>query len=117
VNRIPDRSTIAGSRYLDLRRVARATGRPTDELLQLYALESFLGPIAAGMSTAAIVPPDATTNAVTATTMTTATTKNEFTTRVHGKTDRPRPARRQFRGWVRQAVLAPPGPNGATPET
>jgi Nucleotidyl transferase AbiEii toxin, Type IV TA system len=42
VNRIPDRSTIAGSRYLDLRRVARATGRPTDELLQLYALEGFL---------------------------------------------------------------------------
>ena len=42
MNRIPDRSTIAGTRYLDLRRAARATGRPTDELLQLYALEGFL---------------------------------------------------------------------------
>jgi len=37
-----DRSSVAGSRYLDLQRKARATGRPTDELIQLYALECFL---------------------------------------------------------------------------
>lgn len=37
-----DRTTIAGARYLDLQKEARRTGRPTDELLQLYALECFL---------------------------------------------------------------------------
>jgi hypothetical protein len=37
-----DRSSIAGSRYLDLQRKARTTGKPTDELIQLYALECFL---------------------------------------------------------------------------
>jgi len=37
-----DRSSVAGSRYLDLQRKARQTGRPTDELIQLYALECFL---------------------------------------------------------------------------
>src|SRR5579871_4029655 len=37
-----DRSSVAGSRYLDLQRKARKTGRPTDELIQLYALECFL---------------------------------------------------------------------------
>ena len=37
-----DRSSVAGSRYLDLQRKARTTGRPTDELIQLYALECFL---------------------------------------------------------------------------
>jgi hypothetical protein len=34
--------TQAGRRYLDLQRVAKRTGRPTDELIQLYALECFL---------------------------------------------------------------------------
>jgi predicted nucleotidyltransferase component of viral defense system len=34
--------TTAGTRYLDLQREARRTGRPTDELIQLYALECFL---------------------------------------------------------------------------
>jgi hypothetical protein len=34
--------TTAGKRYLDLQREARRTGRPTDELIQLYALECFL---------------------------------------------------------------------------
>ncbi len=38
----PDRSTTAGAAYLDLRKLAKDTGRPTDELLQLYALEGFL---------------------------------------------------------------------------
>lgn len=33
---------MAGQVYLDLRRLARTTGRATDELLQLYALEGFL---------------------------------------------------------------------------
>lgn len=36
------KETIAGKRYLDLQREARRTGRPTDELIQLYALECFL---------------------------------------------------------------------------
>ena len=34
--------TLAGRRYLDLQRQAKRTGRPTDELIQLYALECFL---------------------------------------------------------------------------
>jgi hypothetical protein len=34
--------TLAGRRYLDLQREAKCTGRPTDELIQLYALECFL---------------------------------------------------------------------------
>lgn len=37
-----DRTSVAGARYLDLQRQARQTGRPTDELIQLYALECFL---------------------------------------------------------------------------
>ncbi len=36
------KETTAGRRYLDLQRKARRTGRPTDELIQLYALEGFL---------------------------------------------------------------------------
>jgi hypothetical protein len=36
------KETIAGQRYLDLQREARRTRRPTDELIQLYALECFL---------------------------------------------------------------------------
>jgi predicted nucleotidyltransferase component of viral defense system len=36
------KETAAGRRYLDLQREARRTGRPTDELIQLYALECFL---------------------------------------------------------------------------
>jgi len=38
----PTRNTEAGRRYLDLQREAKRTGRPTDELIQLYALECFL---------------------------------------------------------------------------
>ncbi len=38
----PDRSTPGGAAYLDLRRLATNTQRPTDELHQLYALEGFL---------------------------------------------------------------------------
>jgi predicted nucleotidyltransferase component of viral defense system len=36
------RNTLAGSRYLELQRQAKRTSRPTDELIQLYALECFL---------------------------------------------------------------------------
>ena len=36
------KETMAGKRYLDLQREARRAGRPTDELIQLYALECFL---------------------------------------------------------------------------
>jgi hypothetical protein len=36
------KKTVAGSRYLALQREARRTGRPTDELIQLYGLEGFL---------------------------------------------------------------------------
>ena len=38
----PNRHTTAGRMFLDLRRLAQTTGRTTDELLQLYALEGFL---------------------------------------------------------------------------
>ncbi len=36
------KETEAGRRYLELQRKARHSGRPTDELIQLYALEGFL---------------------------------------------------------------------------
>ena len=36
------KETPAGRRYLELQREARGAGRPTDELIQLYALECFL---------------------------------------------------------------------------
>jgi hypothetical protein len=36
------KETLAGRRYLDLQREAKRTGRPTDELIQLYALECFV---------------------------------------------------------------------------
>ena len=36
------KETEAGRRYLDLQRKAKQTGRPTDELIQLYALEGLL---------------------------------------------------------------------------
>lgn len=35
-------ATTAGQRYLDLQRAAQKSKRPTDELIQLYALECFL---------------------------------------------------------------------------
>jgi hypothetical protein len=38
----PNRPTVSGQVYLDLRRLAKNTGRPTEELLVLYALEGFL---------------------------------------------------------------------------
>jgi len=41
VNR-PTKETRAGQRYLDLQREAKRLGRPTDELITLYALECFL---------------------------------------------------------------------------
>ena len=42
MTRRPAKDTTAGQRYLDLQREARRTSRPTDELIQLYALEGFL---------------------------------------------------------------------------
>ena len=43
---VPSRDTPGGRAYLDLQKKARAEGRPTDELLALYALEGFLGRLA-----------------------------------------------------------------------
>ena len=40
------KDTLAGKRYLDLQRLAKRSGRPTDELIQLYALECFLDRLA-----------------------------------------------------------------------
>lgn len=42
MNTRPTRETVEGRAYLDLQNLARKTGRPTDELHQLYALEGFL---------------------------------------------------------------------------
>lgn len=42
----PTRRTVAGATYLDLRRLAAETRRPTDELLQYFALEGFLDRLA-----------------------------------------------------------------------
>jgi hypothetical protein len=38
----PTRATVGGRAYLDLRKAASAAGRPTDEFVQLYALDGFL---------------------------------------------------------------------------
>lgn len=43
---VPSRDTPGGRAYLDLQKKARAEGRPTDELLALYALEGFLARLA-----------------------------------------------------------------------
>jgi hypothetical protein len=43
----PTRASVAGRAYLDLQNLARQSGRPTDELHQLYALEGFLARLAA----------------------------------------------------------------------
>jgi predicted nucleotidyltransferase component of viral defense system len=45
--RNPTRATVEGRAYLDLQNLAKRTGRPTDELFQLYALEGFLARLAA----------------------------------------------------------------------
>ncbi|WP_066902533.1 nucleotidyl transferase AbiEii/AbiGii toxin family protein [Millisia brevis] len=45
MNRVT-RGTPSGAAYLDLQNQARRTGRPTRELLQLYALEGFLARLA-----------------------------------------------------------------------
>lgn len=42
----PTRATVDGRAYLDLQNLARRTGRPTDELHQLYSLEGFLARLA-----------------------------------------------------------------------
>jgi Nucleotidyl transferase AbiEii toxin, Type IV TA system len=43
---IPGKDTLPGRRHLDLQRRARRSARPTDELIQLYALECFLDRLA-----------------------------------------------------------------------
>ena len=43
---VPSRATRAGRAYLDLRKLARETQRPVDELLHLYVLEAFLDRLA-----------------------------------------------------------------------
>jgi hypothetical protein len=55
VNPGPNRSTRAGRTYLDLQNQAPRTGRPTDELLQLYALEGFLDRLAVSPHTTQLV--------------------------------------------------------------
>jgi hypothetical protein len=42
----PSRATRAGRAYLDLRKLARESQRPVDELLQLFVLEAFLDRLA-----------------------------------------------------------------------
>jgi hypothetical protein len=42
VTRAPTNATVAGRAYLAIQKKARAEGRATDELLQLFALEAFL---------------------------------------------------------------------------
>ena len=42
----PTHETAAGARYLALRALGQTQGRPTAELLQLYALEGFLSRLA-----------------------------------------------------------------------
>jgi len=46
----PTRATIAGRAFLDLRAMAKASGRASDEYLRLYALEGFLLRLAASAS-------------------------------------------------------------------
>ena len=41
----PTRATAGGRAYLELQKLARETGRPTPEILQLYALECFVARI------------------------------------------------------------------------
>jgi predicted nucleotidyltransferase component of viral defense system len=43
----PTRASTAGRAYLDVQNLARRTGRPTDELHQLYALEGLLARLVA----------------------------------------------------------------------
>jgi hypothetical protein len=43
----PTRATLAGRAYLDLRAIAKKSGRANDEYLRLYALEGFLLRLAA----------------------------------------------------------------------
>lgn len=42
----PTRSTVAGRAYFDLQNLARRTGRTTEELHQIYALEGFFDRLA-----------------------------------------------------------------------
>ena len=46
----PTRPTLAGRAYLDLRAIAKKSGRANDEYLRLYALEGFLLRLAASAS-------------------------------------------------------------------
>jgi predicted nucleotidyltransferase component of viral defense system len=55
VNSRPTRATPGGRAYLDLRKAATATGRTTDELLQLYALEGILDRLSRSAYTSELV--------------------------------------------------------------
>lgn len=55
MTRYPQRSTRDGQAYLDLRNLARRNGRLTEELLQIYALEGFLGRLVASESASQFV--------------------------------------------------------------
>lgn len=51
----PTRATSGGRAYLDLQSLARKTGRSTDELMRLYALEGLLARLAASPHAAQLV--------------------------------------------------------------
>jgi hypothetical protein len=51
----PTRATVDGRAYLDLRALARAAGRASEEYLRLYALEGFLLRLVASTSSADFV--------------------------------------------------------------
>ncbi len=51
----PTRASTAGRAYLDLRKLARESHRPVDEMLQLYVLEAFLARLASSRFTEQLV--------------------------------------------------------------
>jgi hypothetical protein len=51
----PTHKSVAGTTYLALQKKARAEGRPTDELLQLHALECYLDRITTSAASANLV--------------------------------------------------------------
>ncbi len=51
----PTRASTAGRAYLDLRKLARESHRPVDEMLQLYLLEAFLARLASSRFTEQLV--------------------------------------------------------------
>lgn len=64
---IPSRATRAGRAYLDLRKLARESQRPVDELLHLYVLEAFLDRLASTPDACTAHIPASTTHSSTTT--------------------------------------------------